>query len=82
MAFGDSGYNGYSNLGNNRLTHAKRMSIDRRSELDDRREVYTIDYFSKNNIERRKGVNDRRQKLTERRAGWVRVSRWSSVYVG
>ena len=50
--------------------------LDRRSG-DDKREVYDSNYFGNGGIERRKG-KDRRQK-GERRDGYVRVSKWSSV---
>ena len=50
--------------------------LDRRSG-DDKREVYDSIYFESGGIERRKG-EDRRQQ-GERRDGYVRVSKWSSV---
>ena len=50
--------------------------LDRRSG-DDKREVYDSSYFGSGGIERRKG-KDRRQQ-GERRDGYVRVSKWSSV---
>jgi hypothetical protein len=50
--------------------------LDRRSG-DNRREAYDSDYFESWGIERRKG-KDRRQQ-GERRDGYVRVSKWSSV---
>ncbi len=68
--------------GFNRFIHTKRISLDRRIELDDRRKIYSIDYFSINDVERRKGSHERRRKLLERRNGWIRVSQWSSVHVG
>lgn len=52
--------------------------LDRRSG-EDRREAYLIDYFSKGEPERR-DAKERRDK-TERRAGCVRVSKWSSVCI-
>jgi hypothetical protein len=50
--------------------------LDRRSG-EDRRQVYDSDYFVNGGIERRTG-KDRRQK-GERRDGYIRVSKWSSV---
>ena len=57
----------------------KRSSIDRRSG-DDKRKAYNLDYFFKGGEERRR-MRERRI-IGERRRNWVRVSRWSSVYVG
>ena len=56
----------------------KRASIDRRSG-EDRRVVYNLDYFLNGGIKRRK-EKERRTKV-ERRSGWVRVSKWSSVNI-
>jgi hypothetical protein len=50
--------------------------LDRRSG-EDRREIYNADYFENGGVERRSG-KDRRQE-SERRKGYVRVSKWSSV---
>ena len=50
--------------------------VDRRSG-EDRREIYYSDYFENGGLERRSG-KDRRQRC-ERREGFVRVSKWSSV---
>ena len=50
--------------------------VDRRSG-EDIREAYDADYFQKGGVERRIG-KDRRQQ-GERRKGFVRVSKWSSV---
>ena len=50
--------------------------LDRRSG-EDRRQVYDSDYFINGGIERRTG-KDRRQQ-GERRDGYIRVSKWSSV---
>ena len=52
--------------------------VDRRSG-EDRREIYLADYFENSGIERRSG-KDRRQQ-GERRKGFIRVSRWSSIYL-
>ncbi len=53
------------------------VAIDRRSEKD-RRTVYNLDYFMNGGVERR--VSKERRGQEERRAGWVRVSEWSSVF--
>jgi len=58
----------------------KRSSIDRRSG-DDRRQVYNMDCFQAVGVERRLNVDGRRKDLEEKRINWVRVTRWSSVYV-
>lgn len=58
----------------------KRSAIDRRTG-DDRRQVYNMDYFQAFGIERRLNVEGRRNNLEESRKNWVRVTRWSSVYV-
>lgn len=50
--------------------------VDRRSG-EDRRDVYSLDYFSDGGEERRSG-SDRRQG-TERRSDCVKVSKWTSV---
>ena len=50
--------------------------VDRRSG-EDRRKVYSLDYFTEGGKERRK-VKERR-KRDERRSNCVRVSDWSSV---
>jgi hypothetical protein len=60
------------------MPEIKRASIDRRSG-EDCRVVYNLDYFRNGGLERRKG-KDRRTK-GERRFGWVRVSKWSSVNI-
>ncbi|MBI9089772.1 MAG: hypothetical protein JEZ12_11195 [Desulfobacterium sp.] len=58
----------------------KRSAIDRRTG-DDRRQVYDIDHFQTIGIERRLNVEGRRNFIEEKRQNWVRVTRWSSVYV-
>ena len=63
------------NLKNARLTDPY---LDRRSG-EDRRQVYDSDYFLNGGMDRRKG-KDRRQK-GERRDGYIRVSKCSSVRV-
>ena len=55
----------------------KRSILDRRSE-DDRRRVYSLDYFLQGGVERRTGA-ERRNQRQERRSGWVNVNGWSSV---
>jgi len=57
----------------------KRTGVDRRSE-NDRRQIYSIDYFIQGGIERRSGL-DRRKNRRERRKNWVRVNEWISVPV-
>jgi len=56
----------------------KRSLIDRR-EGEDMREAHSLDYFNEGGRERRE--NAERRRLNERRSEWVRVSKWSSVYV-
>ena len=61
-----------------RLHRARqRAFVDRRSG-DDRRQRYSLDYFSNGGDERRHSRGDRRR-AGERRKGWVRVTPWSSV---
>jgi hypothetical protein len=62
-----------------RIAFVKRSLIDRRSG-EDKRKVYSLDYFFMGGEERRR--RGERRNLGERRRNWVRVSRWSSVYVG
>ncbi|MBM9605692.1 hypothetical protein [Desulfopila inferna] len=50
--------------------------LDRRSG-EDRRQVYSVDYFLKNNPDRRSG-RERRSRI-ERRKGCIRVDEWASV---
>lgn len=52
--------------------------VDRRSGKD-RRRVYNLSRIVYGGVERRNGT-ERRSKA-ERRAGWVRVSKWSSVFL-
>ena len=51
--------------------------IDRRS-LKDRRRPYHLSRLTYRGVERR---DQKRRSQGERRAGWVRVSKWSSVYL-
>jgi hypothetical protein len=53
--------------------------LDRRSG-EDRRKSYSLDYFLKGGIERRKGTEQRKQ--GERRSDWLRIDEWYSVYIG
>jgi hypothetical protein len=50
--------------------------MDRRSG-EDRRKVYSLDYFQMGNRDRR--MNGERRKRKERRADCIRISEWSSV---
>lgn len=50
--------------------------VDRRSG-EDRRQAFDFDYWESGGIERRSAKDQRQQK--ERRACWVKVSKWSSV---
>jgi|GEM_PF-1875842 len=59
---------------------AQRIPLDRRSG-GDRRDSYSLDYFSKGGVERRRRYGDRRRN-PERRHKWIRVTDWSSVFVG
>lgn len=53
--------------------------MDRRSG-EDRRAVYSLEYFADNNVDRRNSI-ERRSKH-ERRGGYIRVSEWSSACPG
>jgi hypothetical protein len=46
----------------------------------DRRKIFHLYHFFYYGPERRKTLQDRRSQ-EERRDGWVRISRWSSVYL-
>ncbi len=60
----------------------RRSRVDRRSG-EERRRTYDLNYFLNGGLERRDpDGGDRRFRLDERRDGWVRISQWSSVYVG
>jgi hypothetical protein len=50
--------------------------LDRRSG-EDRRNVYSLDYFLKGNRDRRSGM-ERRLNI-ERRTGCIRINEWSSI---
>jgi hypothetical protein len=53
--------------------------MDRR-ERDDMREAYSLDYFEDGGRERREYLE--RRKSGERRADWMRISKWRSLFVG
>jgi len=57
----------------------KRATMDRR-ERDDMREAYSLDYFEDGGRERREYLE--RRKSGERRADWMRISKWRSLFVG
>jgi hypothetical protein len=57
----------------------KRNSSDSRSGKD-RRRIISLHRFLFKGPERRKTINDRRSS-EERRQGWVRVDKWSSVHL-
>ena len=54
----------------------RRRWVDRRSG-DDRRVIYSLNYFAKGGVERR--IGDERRQQGERRADCFRVTRWSSI---
>ena len=59
----------------------KRTFFDRRSGQD-RRDSYNIDYFLEGGTERRNSpASGRREKNKDRRKDWIKISRWSSLYV-
>jgi hypothetical protein len=53
--------------------------LDRRSG-EDRRRVYSLNYFIKGGKERRK-VDERRIQA-ERRSSWMRIDKWYSIFTG
>jgi hypothetical protein len=57
----------------------RRSLVDRRSG-EDKRRLYSLDYFTDGGEERRKG-RERRQS-GERRSAWMRVYKWCSVFLG
>ena len=59
------------------MTILNRSVVERRSGRDRRKKVRLSGFFYKG-LERR-ALNDRRS-LRERRYGWLRTSKWSSVY--
>ena len=52
--------------------------VDRRSG-EDRRKVYDAAYWERGGTERRSAIDRRQQK--ERRSGYVRVTKWSSICI-
>ena len=52
--------------------------IPERRTGKDRRKIFSLHRFFHKGPERRKALHDRRL-LEERRDGWVRISKWSSV---
>ena len=61
------------------VSEEKRSGIDRRCGKD-RRKAHEVDYFLNGGVERRS--RKERRVGGERREGWVRVSEWSSMFVG
>jgi hypothetical protein len=57
----------------------RRALVDRRTG-EDKRKLYSLDYFTEGGEERRKG-RERRQS-GERRRAWARVYKWCSVFLG
>jgi len=67
-------------LENSLFEKRKRSKLDRRSG-EERRKAYDLDYFLlKNGIERRSKLE--RRKSNERRSGWMRISKWYSIFIG
>ena len=60
-------------------TSVNRSLVDRRSG-EDKRKLYSLDYFTDGGQERRRG-RERRQ-TGERRNAWARVYKWCSVFLG
>ena len=58
------------------LNDFKRTGFDRRTD-NDRREAYSLDFFSERIVDRRQGI-DRRSRR-EKRLNWTRVTEWVSV---
>ena len=56
-----------------------RSPVDRRSGKERRKIFNRITFFLKGGVERRR-VKERRSE-DERRRGWVRVDKWSSVFL-
>ena len=59
------------------MTTKIRFPHDRRSG-EDRRTAYSLDYFVEGGKEQRRGKD--RRLTDERRADWVRITDWSSVW--
>jgi hypothetical protein len=60
----------------NTMTEETRAFLDRRSGMD-RRKAYRLGFFSKSGTQ--KGKAKERRSRDERREGWVKVDKWSSV---
>jgi len=54
----------------------KRTGFDRRTD-NDRREAYSLDFFSERIVDRRQGID--RRSSQEKRLNWTRVTEWVSV---
>jgi len=61
------------------VSKEQRSGIDRRCGKD-RRKAHDVDCFLNGGLERRSWKEQRAQ--GERREGWVRISEWSSMFVG
>lgn len=59
------------------MREIRRATLERRC-CKDRRRIFSLQRFFYKEPERRKTIYDRRSQ-EERRDGWVRVSKWSSV---
>jgi hypothetical protein len=64
-------------LRNSFLEKGRQSRLDRRSG-EDRRKIYSLDYFIKGGKERRH-INERRHK-GERRTEWIRIDKWYSIF--
>ena len=56
----------------------QRSGVDRR-DSEDRRQIHDLGYFDGGGMERR--IGEERRESGEKRAGWVRISQWSSICV-
>jgi hypothetical protein len=61
------------------MSQVLRIIPERRTGKD-RRKIFSLHRFFYTGSERRKALHDRRLQ-EERRDGWVRISRWSSVNI-
>ena len=61
------------------VSEERRSGIDRRCG-NDRRKAHDVDYFLNGGVERRNWKDRRAQ--GERRQDWLRVSEWSSMFIG
>ncbi len=62
-----------------KVDRCSRSGFDRRSGMD-RRQVHNINRLIDDETQRR-SLKERRE-TAELRSGWVRISKWSSMYVG